>query len=100
MRPEMRPAESLEPRPRRPWPLIVAALVLAALSGILWGQWSASRTRADQLQAELRQVYAEAESLRTRALHAEQRIAQLERELQALSARQTGAKEPPPRPTR
>jgi F0F1-type ATP synthase membrane subunit b/b' len=85
------PAEPIEPWPRRPWLLIAAALLLAVLSTILWAKWSDSRTRANQLQAELKQVYAEAESLRTRAARAEQRIAQLERELQALSARQDDA---------
>ena len=93
MRPETYPAERLEPRPRRPWLLIAAALLLAVLSVILWAKWSDSRTRADQLQAEIKQVYAEAESLRTRAAQAEQRIAQLERDLRVLSARQAGAKE-------
>jgi F0F1-type ATP synthase membrane subunit b/b' len=87
MRADTRP----EPRPRRPWLLIAAALLLAVLSTILWAKWRESRTRADQLQAELTQVYAEAESLRTRAAQAEQRIAQLERDVQALSAEPAGS---------
>ena len=78
----------MRPEPRRPLLLIAAAVLLALLSAILGAQWIDSRTRAERLQAELRQVYAEAESLRTRATQAEQRIAQLESDLRALSARQ------------
>jgi hypothetical protein len=73
-------------RRRRPWALIAAALLLAMLSTILWVKWRDSRERADRLQAELRQVYAEAESLRTEATRAQQRIAQLEDELRARAA--------------
>ena len=79
-------------RPRHPWTLIAAALLLAVLSIVLWGKWRDSRTRADQLQAELKQVYAETETLRTQAMRAQQRVAQLERDLRALSARDGGAK--------
>jgi septal ring factor EnvC (AmiA/AmiB activator) len=110
MRAETGPAEPLAPRPRRPWLLIAAALVLALLSAILWAKWTDSRARAEQLQNELKQVYAEAESLRTRAAQAEQqaemlrtraaqmerRIAQLERELRVLS---TGAPAKDRKPT-
>jgi hypothetical protein len=79
-------------RARRPWPLIIAALLLAILSTVLWVKWRESRTRADQLQGELKQVYVEAEALRTQAVQAQQRIGQLERELRALSSRDGGAK--------
>lgn len=85
-----------EPRSGRPWLLIAAALLLAVLSATLLAKWRESRTRADELQAELKQVYAEAESLRTRATQAEQRIAELERDVRTLSARRAGAKEPRP----
>jgi len=73
-------------RTRRPWTLIAAALLLAVLSVVLWMKWRDSRTRSDQLQAELQQVYAEAESLRTQAIRAQQRATQLERDLRLLSA--------------
>ncbi len=84
-------------RPRRPWFLMTAALVLAILSAVLWVKWRDSRTRVDRLQAELKQVYAEAETLRTQATRAQERIAQLERELRAPSAAEGGAK-PTPKP--
>ena len=73
-------------RRRRPWALIAASLLLALLSTILWAKWRDSRTRAERLQAELRQVYAEAEALRTEATRAKEHIAQLERELRARPA--------------
>src|SRR5262245_31758991 len=75
---------SLARRPRRPWLLIAAALLLARLATILWAKWRETRLRAEQLQAELRQVYMEAESLRTQATRAQQRVGQLEQELRAL----------------
>jgi F0F1-type ATP synthase membrane subunit b/b' len=86
------PAWLAAPSPRRPWLLIAAALLLAALSAILWAKWWESRTRADRLQAEIKQVYAEAERLRTQAARAEQRVEQLERELKAQAARQPAIK--------
>ena len=66
---------------RRPWLLIIAALLLAVLSAALWGKWAESRDRADRLQEELKQVYAEAEAMRTQAARAQQRVSQLERQL-------------------
>ena len=64
-----------------PWLLIVAALLLAVLSAVLWAKWEESRVRAERLQAEIKQVYAETEALRTQAARAQQRVAQLERQL-------------------
>src|SRR5262245_32443043 len=71
----------LSSRPRRPWLLIVASLLLAFLSTVLWAKWEQSRARAERLQAEIKQVYAEAEALRTQAARAQQRVIQLERQL-------------------
>jgi cell division protein FtsB len=68
-------------RPRRPWLLIVAALLLAVLSAVLWVKWEESRVQAERLQAEIKQVYAETEALRTQATRAQQRVMQLERQL-------------------
>ena len=81
---------SLATRPRRPWLLIAAALLLAVLSVVLWAKWRETRVRAEQLQAELKQVYTEAESLRTQATRAQQRIGQLEQELRALTQGKPG----------
>jgi type VI protein secretion system component VasK len=89
---------TLASRPRRPWLLIAAALLLAVLSVVLWAKWRDTRARAEQLQAELKQVYMEAESLRTQAARAQQRMIQLERELRALSAGE-GARNLPRRPS-
>ncbi len=68
-------------RSRRPWLLIVAALLLAVLSAVLWAKWEESRVRAERLHAEIKQVYAETEALRTQAARAQQRVTQLERQL-------------------
>jgi type VI protein secretion system component VasK len=85
---------------RRPWALIAAALILVVLTVVLWVKWRDSRTRAEQLRAELQQVYAEAESLRTQSLRAQQRVDQLERDLKQLSASSSASKQPPPTPHR
>jgi cytochrome c-type biogenesis protein CcmH/NrfG len=75
------------PRPRRPWTLVAAALLLAMLSIILWGNWRTARSERDRLDAELKKVYAEAEALRMEAALAKQRINQLEQQLRVLSGR-------------
>jgi type VI protein secretion system component VasK len=79
------------PGPRRPWLLIVASLLLAVLSIVLWAKWEESRVRAERLQAEIKQVYTETEALRTQATRAQQRVTQLERQL-----RETPPVQPPP----
>jgi len=89
---------AVAPSVRRPWALIVAALLLVVLSVVLWVKWRDSRTRAEQLRAELQQVYAEAESLRTQNLRAQQRVDQLEREVKQLSAAGSASKQPIPAP--
>jgi type II secretory pathway component PulM len=68
-------------RPRRPWMLIGACLLLVGLTVTLWGKWAENRERADRLAAELKKVYTEAEKLRTEATAAKLRISQLERQL-------------------
>jgi cell division protein FtsB len=99
MSPESASIERLEPRRSRPWLLIVAALLFALLSAILWAKWRDSRQRADQ--AEIKQAYAETEALRMKATLAEQRIAQLEREVKAASAsRAVPAKDDKPTPAK
>jgi hypothetical protein len=86
-------------RSRRPWLLIVAALLLAVLSTVLWAKWEESRVRAERLQAEVKQVYGEAEALRTEAARLQQRVVQLERQLrEALAGDSARVKAPRARP--
>lgn len=73
-------------RPRRPWFLIAACLVLVVLAAVLWTKWSDNRREAARLQRELTRVYKEAEDLRLQAALGQERIARLERELRALNA--------------
>ncbi|MGH7315935.1 MAG: hypothetical protein ACREJS_06710 [Candidatus Rokuibacteriota bacterium] len=73
-------------RPRRPWLLIGACLLLVGLTVTLWGKWVENRQRADRLAAELKRVYTETEKLRTEAVAAKQRITQLERRLRGRPA--------------
>ena len=86
-------------RPRRPWTLIAASLLLVVLTVTLWGKWVESRERADRLSAELKKVYVEAEKLRTEGAVAKQRIAQLERQLRGRGARATAPALTAPAPT-
>jgi len=76
---------TISPRPRRPWLLIAASLLLAVLCAVLWAKWADARIRAERLRAEIKTVYAEAEVLRTQAARAQQRVLQLERELREVS---------------
>jgi uncharacterized protein YlxW (UPF0749 family) len=71
-------------RPRRPWALIGAALLLVVLAAVLWAKWSESRADVERLRAELKAVYSEAESLRTQAAQAQQRVALLEKQVQSI----------------
>ena len=73
-------------RPRRPWALIAACLVLVVLSAVLWVKWSGTRRDVARLQKELTRVYKEAEDLRLQAAMAQERIGKLEREIRALHA--------------
>ena len=92
-----------EGRPRRPWALIAACLVLVVLSSVLWVKWSATRRDGARLEKELTRVYKEAEDLRLQAVLAHERIGKLEREVRALNAereRQAKAAEDKPRAAR
>jgi hypothetical protein len=92
-------------RPRRPWALIAACLVLVVLASVLWVKWSATRRDSARLQKELTRVYKEAEDLRLQAALAHERIGRLEREIRALNAererdRQAKLAEEKPKPVR
>jgi hypothetical protein len=76
-------------RPKRPWVLIVAALLLVVLVVAVWAKWSESRTESQQLRAELKAVYIEAETLRTQANQAQQQVGLLEQQVRSLTAERT-----------
>jgi hypothetical protein len=78
-------------RARRPWALIVAALLLVVLSVVLWAKWSESRAEVERLRAELKVVYTEAEAIRTQAALAQQRVSILEKQLGVLREKPTAA---------
>ena len=63
-------------RPRRPWALIGAALLLVVLAAVLWAKWSESRADVERLRAELKTAYSEAE--------AQQRVVLLEKQVQSI----------------
>lgn len=71
-------------RSRRPWFLIGAALALAVLVAILWGKWAESRIETQRLRVELKEVYAEAEMLRSKSAQADQRVALLDQQVKTL----------------
>ena len=76
-------------RPRRPWYLIAASLMLVVLVVVLWAKWSESRMEAQQLRVELKHVYFEAETLRTQANQAQQQVARLEQQVRSLTTERT-----------
>ncbi len=94
--------------PRRPWLLIAAALLLVVLVAVVWAKWNESQHESAQLRAEVKDVYREAEALRSQAVQAEERVRALEREVRSLRAdreelRQRLASaggEPPPPPSK
>ncbi len=83
-----RPREEMDEdlRPRRPWLLIVASILLAGLAAWTGVQWRQAREQDGKLRAELRQVYLEAEQLRALASQSQQRVSLLEKQVMALSA--------------
>lgn len=66
------------------WVVAGAAAVLLLLVGFLGVQLAGSGKRVEQLRAELRSVYAEAESLRSAAAGSQQRVIVLEQQLRQL----------------
>lgn len=71
--------------PRRPWLLIIASLLLAGLSTWTGFQWKRGAEQEVKLRAELKQVYLEAEQLRTQAAQSQQRVSLLEKQVMTLS---------------
>ncbi len=78
-------------RPRRPWALIVASLLLVVLVVVLWAKWSESRSEIERLRAELKVVYMEAEAIRTQAALAQQRVTILEKQLAGIRGERSTA---------
>lgn len=81
-----RPAVDDHARPRRPWLLVVASILLAGLAAWTGFQWREARDQEAGLRAELTQVYLEAEQLRAQASQSQQRVSLLEKQVMALSA--------------
>lgn len=73
-------------RPRRPWLLIIASLLLAGLATWTGFQWKKGADQEMKLKAEVKQVYLEAEQLRAQAAQSQQRVSLLEKQVMALSA--------------
>ncbi|MBI4610952.1 MAG: hypothetical protein HY726_18325 [Candidatus Rokubacteria bacterium] len=80
--------------PGRPWGLIVASVLLAVLAAWTGIQYKRTADREGRLQAEIRQIYQEAEALRSvatqwrdRAMLLQQRVSALTLERDALSRR-------------
>lgn len=89
---ELEPPRGMElVRARRPWALIIASLLLVVLVAVLWAKWSETRSENDRLRAELKIVYMEAESLRTQAAMAQQRVTVLEKQLGVMRSERTPA---------
>lgn len=84
------PSRHAERAPGRPWLLIIASLLLAALA--LWSgvQYRRSAERAQQLRAEIKQVYAEAEKLRSAAAQWRDRATALKEQNAALTVERDG----------
>lgn len=73
-------------KPSRPWLLVIASLMLAALAAWSAYQWKQSAAAEGKLRAEVKQVYLEAEQLRAQAAQSQQRVSLLEKQVMALSA--------------
>lgn len=85
--PGKRPREATDDeRSRRPWALIIASLLLAAIAAWTGVQWKQARDAEVKLRAEMKQVYLEAEQLRALAAQSQQRVSLLEKQVMALSA--------------
>ncbi len=71
--------------PSRPWFLIFASVLLAVLAAWTGIQYKRSAQREQRLRAELKQVYLEAENLRSVATQWRERAILIERQTSALT---------------
>jgi septal ring factor EnvC (AmiA/AmiB activator) len=75
------------PRPKLPWLLVIASVLLAALLGYtLFAGYLPAKQRIVRLERELKELYAREADLQTRLAQGEQRHALRERQLQALTS--------------
>ncbi len=75
------------PRPKFPWFLVVASVLLAALLAYtLFAGYLPAKTRIARLERELKDLYAREAELQTKVAQNEQRHALRERQLSAASA--------------
>lgn len=79
-------------RPRRPWLLVVASLLLAGLTAWTGFQWRQGAHREVRLRAELKQVYLEAEQLRAQAVQSQQRAFLLQKQIEQLESQLQAAR--------
>lgn len=80
----------LDGAPARPWALIVASVLLAVLAAWTGIQYKRGADREVQLRAELKQVYLEAESLRSVATQWRERAIVMERQATGLRGERDG----------
>jgi septal ring factor EnvC (AmiA/AmiB activator) len=75
------------PRPKFPWFLVVASLLLAALLAYtLFAGYLPAKQRIARLERELKDLYAREAELQTKLAQQEQRHALRERQLSAVTA--------------
>jgi septal ring factor EnvC (AmiA/AmiB activator) len=74
------------PRPKLPWLLVVASVLLAALLAYtLFAGYLPAKQRIARLERELKDLYAREAELQTKLAQGEQRHALRERQLQAVT---------------
>lgn len=84
------PDRNADRLPGRPWLLITASLLLAALAAWAGVQYRSGAEREQRLRAELKQVYLEAERLRSVAIQWQERARLLEQQASALTVERDG----------
>lgn len=84
------PDRDAGPVPGRPWLLVIASLLLAALATWTGMQYKQSAEREQQLRTELKQLYLEAENLRSVATQWQERALLLKQQAAALTVERDG----------